>query len=432
MQDNTDVEMEVEDVAEAGALEREFERWRDEVGREDELFMAAEEESRKMEVEKRAESVAIAGLSSAEAKERGNRYFSAGNFKEAMKWYDIAANEAEDEVEKATVMCNRALVKHKLQDAAGAAADAALALSVKGIPDKIKLKAQKRKADAEKVLQSKSAAELRKQGNDAYKVRDFRQALQMYNMSVSQAQDAAERALGLSNRCAAHLALRHLREAEEDAYKVLEIGAPETIIPKTARRLVASLSGQGRSREAAQKIHSLLDRTASESSIRPELEQLMGTLGEKPARKAVQPASQQVEVQRKFITSAPDSAPKSYYEFEKTWRNLKHHPEERIRYLKLLPTDLLPALFGECLSSQLVEDVVGLLSATKERDGDDMRWALNVLLALSRTRRFEMLQMLFDDSLRDAVDEILDEAQGRLGTANDLADKIASIRKAYT
>eukprot|EP00188_Purpureofilum_apyrenoidigerum_P000121 Plantae.Rhodophyta-Purpureofilum_apyrenoidigerum.ctg10460.p1 GENE.Plantae.Rhodophyta-Purpureofilum_apyrenoidigerum.ctg10460~~Plantae.Rhodophyta-Purpureofilum_apyrenoidigerum.ctg10460.p1 ORF type:complete len:433 (-),score=100.27 Plantae.Rhodophyta-Purpureofilum_apyrenoidigerum.ctg10460:1064-2362(-) len=431
MQDEADVEMELDDVAEARALEKEFEQWKDEVGREDELFMAAEEESRNMEVEKDAKSVVISDLSSAEAKERGNSCFTAGNYKEAVKWYDIAANEAESRVEKATILCNRSLVKYKLHDAVGAAVDASFVLSVKDIPDRIRAKAQKRKDDAEEALHSKSAFDLRTQGNNAYKAKDFKQALQLYSLSIAQAQDANERALGLSNRCAAHLALRQLKEAEEDACKVLDIGAPETIIPKTARRLIAALSSQGRSSEAAVKIRSLVAHGAPNSSVRSELQEMLGKIPVEPVRKVTAPHPNQDKVRKMYSTSAPNSVPKSFYEFEKTWRNLKHHPEEKMRYLKLVPTESLPSLFGECLSSELIEDVVNLLAEAENLHMDDVLWGLDVLQALSRTRRFDMLQMLFDESPKNAVRTFLKIARGKSTARDGLEDKITSIQREY-
>lgn len=386
-------------------VRREFEAWRAQVGQEDQLLQAAEEEQLDSGVGPGSgRGPLIASVTSDEARSRGNELFDSGSYQLAEKWYNTAADAALTDVERALAMSNRALVKLKRGNELGALQDAESVLDIADLPSKLRQKTLVRRDVAQKALDGANAAELRRRGNEAFLAGKADSAHRLYSASILKSGGGEERSLGYSNRSLVNLKLARFTEAEFDARAALESGLPSAVEVKTKSRLGRALFEQGRALDAVQLLESTLEEHPDNKDVEKDL------IAFKRASKthdSIENANSGVP--SKLASFAPPDTrepPQTFYEFERVWRELHStgSVQRRIRYLQTIPTSRLPQLIGDGLSPELFDDVMDLL---KDVEDSSYKWVLDLLDAMSSVRRFSLIRMLSGNAARNAVADFL-------------------------
>uniref|UniRef100_A0A7S3EF88 RNA polymerase II-associated protein 3 n=1 Tax=Rhodosorus marinus TaxID=101924 RepID=A0A7S3EF88_9RHOD len=409
-------------------LKKEFEAWKEQIGREDEMLMKAEAEdedkkSKETIVNKNSPPVLIEDIRSVEARERGNGLFGEGKFEMAVQWYDAAVQGAGSETDRAIAMNNRSLAKLKLGDAHGAAADAKEVLSHGTLDPKLQQKASLRLKAAQELLEMGEDA-LREKGNAAFKEGNLVAAMNLLTSSIEKRGEGL--ALGLSNRSLVSLKLKDYAAAEKDALAALRLDLPDQVRKKVLYRQATAVANQGRFQEAASLLESMIceypDSTEAQSDLKTVKSKLASCQKEPQAEGFPATGLQ-------FPTEVPLEAPASFYQFELLWRNFARKGLERhkLSLLKQISPEKLPRLFGESLSPEFVEDMAQALTQTEEEDHE---WLMDVLEQLAKTRRFDLV-LLSSPGAKPSFGELFDRLSREGKDQPSDVERINSLRRIY-
>lgn len=414
-------------------VREEFEAWRAEIGREDEMFLAAMQEDGRGGEEKdpHAGAVLISDAEKNDAKERGNKFFAMGKFAKAVEWYDIAERRVEG-ADRAVVLANRSLAKLRLGNAVGAAVDAQVVLSTRGVEEKIQMKAKKRLEAARSILHAESFELLRERGNTAFKSGRYLEAIELYTASSETACSAEESALSYSNRSLVNLKLKRYAEAEHDAKAALRCELPSKIRTKTEQRLEKAQEELRRGRDvrsSSPKHVSPIDDAGKISIIEMETTTTDIAASSSTSRRAPrEPVLAPIVSTLEIAVEVPQNPPTTFYEFEKEWRNLRKYPSIRLSYLETIDTDKYYELFGDCLSAELLEDLSNLFLSHVPNP----MWVISALTSFTKVRRFDMVLMLSAEITKQRLQTVLERASESLRADDSAQYQIRNLRAMYS
>ncbi|CAN6469059.1 unnamed protein product [Victoria cruziana] len=111
-------------------------------------------------------------------------------------------------------------------------------------------------------------------------------------------------------------------------------------------------------------------------------------------------ASRAMESAAKTITT-----PKTAYQFEALWRGLSDNRVQQTRLLKTIEPEILPQLFKNALSAQILMDMVKCIATFFT---EDTGLAVSMLDNLSKVARFDMIIMCLFDADRSELRRIWD------------------------
>ncbi|KAJ8908741.1 hypothetical protein NDN08_005446 [Rhodosorus marinus] len=414
--------------ADQDELRKEFEAWKEQIGREDEMLMKAEAEdedrkSKEKSVNKSNPAVLIEDVQSAEARERGNGLFGEGKFEVAVQWYDAAVQGAGSETDRAIAMNNRSLAKLKLGDAHGAAADAKEVLSYGTLDPQLQQKASFRLKAAQELLEMGEDA-LREKGNAAFKQGNMVAARNLLTSSIEKLGDSL--ALGLSNRSLVNLKLKDYAAAEKDALDALRLELPDQVRKKVLYRQATAVANQGRFQEAVGLLEHMISEYPDSTEAQSDLKTVKSKLGS--GRKEPQ-AEGFPATGLQFPTEVPSEAPSSFYQFELLWRNFARKGAEghKLSLLKQISPEKLPQLFGESLSPEFVEDMARVLTRTEEEDHE---WLMDALEQLAKTRRFDLV-LLSSPGAKASFSKLFDRLSSEVKDQPSDWERTSSLRRIY-
>eukprot|EP00451_Oxyrrhis_marina_P010182 CAMPEP_0204318928 /NCGR_PEP_ID=MMETSP0469-20131031/6809_1 /ASSEMBLY_ACC=CAM_ASM_000384 /TAXON_ID=2969 /ORGANISM="Oxyrrhis marina" /LENGTH=522 /DNA_ID=CAMNT_0051300037 /DNA_START=8 /DNA_END=1576 /DNA_ORIENTATION=- len=341
------------------------------------------------------------------AKDEANKLFSSGRFREAYEVYTAALSylerftpEAQEQqreafekdpatappVEeegfhlRAVLFCNRAMALLKMEGFHEVVKDCSIALELRpGMT-----KALFRRGIASAKLKRWKAAE-----------RD---------LSVVVEQDASDAKAAAELRVARGHLEKEKERVRQRAQRLMCDPKRRPAMP--LRRLPIKIMGapdQGpteESQKGEQKARSATLELRSEGTSRaPYVPRALRLQQEAAARR--QPAAAKPAAQAG--TPAPRRV--NFYTFEREWTAMKRNPEGRLKYLQSVGAELLPALFRESLTSELLAEMVETLSAARETQ---LPFAWQVFSALRGANRFGFILGLLSAEERFLVGDLFD------------------------
>lgn len=105
--------------------------------------------------------------------------------------------------------------------------------------------------------------------------------------------------------------------------------------------------------------------------------------------------------------------PMSSLEFERVWKSLQNDQAAQAQYLihTVGPVRIANGLFGEGLTPQQLEEVVTVLTIALERNRSDGRRVADILLAMTKVSRFNMLLMFLSPEEKVPVSALVNSLQ---------------------
>lgn len=122
------------------------------------------------------------------------------------------------------------------------------------------------------------------------------------------------------------------------------------------------------------------------------------------------------------------AAPKTGYEFERTWRSLRSDSASFYKYLKLLKPSKYNKVFKTGVESGVVSSIIEAIH--KHMMHEDAGTAYDTLLALSKIDRFGTVQMLLEKRDKEGVGSICDFL-GSVGSAKFSKEQLEQLRNAW-
>eukprot|EP00611_Tribonema_gayanum_P007122 TRINITY_DN1648_c3_g1_i1.p1 TRINITY_DN1648_c3_g1~~TRINITY_DN1648_c3_g1_i1.p1 ORF type:complete len:501 (+),score=168.02 TRINITY_DN1648_c3_g1_i1:219-1505(+) len=255
----------------------------------------------------------------------------------------------------------------------------------------------------------------------------------------------------LNNRSLARLQMKDYEGCIADASAVLSHEAANT---KALSRRGKALCDLGRYQEAIQDLQQVLARQPSESVAKEALAKAKAGLKEQAAAAAAaaqaqpaaaaaqappaaaaakqQPAARAVRstVPQAATDSAaaaaaaaalavsgsvkvPTKAPKTLYEFERTWRDLRSHPAAFAAYLRLLKgTNLVKIMEGAGSSSpDIVSSVMLLLQQQVVNQEHNTKEAMRILKGIGKAKGLSLSLMMMQEQETAALRDVLAQAE---------------------
>ena len=294
----------------------------------------------------------------------------------------------------------------------------------------------------------KQAEELKKEGNDHFGKKEYKEAWSKYTSAI--AIDPMNSVL-YSNRAAASLALKSYREAELDCSIAVNLdkdfGKGLPLILRFVLFFIAPWSGffrRAQARKGQQKYEEAMfdAKRAKELSPGKAVENLISQIMEEQEQAKKKENVQTAKTEKKEdevgtkiseektnkISPVQNSsknkvfesvekkeetpklakrniklvAPKTSYEFESTFSNVKSDTDALCEYLSLLDVKMFGSIVGNCFS----EDLLRTLCDAFERETFDGNLGKEMLLSLLREPRCEMIIAFLGDELKGRFSKI--------------------------
>eukprot|EP01083_Nonionella_stella_P120169 359849_1 len=109
--------------------------------------------------------------------------------------------------------------------------------------------------------------------------------------------------------------------------------------------------------------------------------------------------------EQKYVASIDYSPPKSFSEFSRVWRSLRKRPEALGLYIKLVEPSRLPKLLRSGIDSDMFEEMIRAVHA--QFYSDQPKLAFKYLVSLSEIERFDMAVMFLGSDAKSYIKEIL-------------------------
>jgi tetratricopeptide (TPR) repeat protein len=215
----------------------------------------------------------------------------------------------------------------------------------------------------------------------------------------------------LLRRSQAYDALGKLDEARSDLVQVLK-GDPKH--KEANSRFVALVKKTGDS-QPANPTKSLVNQVSSSSSPSDgPSESETKTAPPVTKKKKKEPAQTTPVRTIKVKVKVPSEPPSTISELERSWRELKAHPEHLATYLKLFKVATYKKVFKESISPDIIPQLLAVANkelSTESSPSYDLPAALRVLKGLTRSKCFTFTLMLLSDEDKSNIQAALQTLQ---------------------
>ncbi|XP_007205290.1 RNA polymerase II-associated protein 3 isoform X3 [Prunus persica] len=324
------------------------------------------------------------------------------------------------------------------------------------------------------------AASEKELGNEYFKQKKFREAIDCYSRSIA----LSPSAVAYANRAMAYIKIKSFQEAEDDCTEALNLD--DRYIKAysrraTARKELGKLKESIEDAEFALRLEpqnqeikkqyteakSLYDKTilqkasgAQKNSVQ-EMRKV-GKLDTKVNGQSIQPASSSAQItemtavqdhtKRNNTTRNPEvkasvqelasraasrvkavaaekiKPPNSAYQFEVSWRGFSGDNARQTSLLKAISPSALPQIFKNALTVPILLDIIKCVATFFV---EEMDLAVNYLENLTRVPRFDTLIMFLSSSDNADLVKIWDEVFDNEATPIEYAEKLDNLRTKY-
>ncbi|KAI5326314.1 PREDICTED: RNA polymerase II-associated 3 [Prunus dulcis] len=324
------------------------------------------------------------------------------------------------------------------------------------------------------------AASEKELGNEYFKQKKFREAIDCYSRSIA----LSPSAVAYANRAMAYIKIKSFQEAEDDCTEALNLD--DRYIKAysrraTARKELGKLKESIEDAEFALRLEpqnqeikkqyteakSLYDKTilqkasgAQENSVQ-EMRKV-GKLDTKVNGQSIQPVSSSAQItemtavqdhtKRNNTTRNPEvkasvqelasraasrvkavaaekiTPPNSAYQFEVSWRGFSGDNARQTSLLKAISPSALPQIFKNALTVPILLDIIKCVATFFV---EEMDLAVNYLENLTRVPRFDTLIMFLSSSDNADLVKIWDEVFHNEATPFEYAEKLDNLHTKY-
>ncbi|KAK9919971.1 hypothetical protein M0R45_028541 [Rubus argutus] len=324
------------------------------------------------------------------------------------------------------------------------------------------------------------AASEKELGNEYFKQKKFKEAIDCYARSIAlsptavahanramsyikikrfqEAEDDCTEALNLddryikaySRRATARKELGKLKESYEDAEFALRLEPHNQEIKKQyaeakslyEKRILQKASGALKNSE--QEMHKLgkLDTKVNGHSIQPvssstqrtektaveDHTKRTNTSGKQASKVSVQELASRAASRAKVLAAESITPPTSAYQFEASWRGLSGDRALQAKLLKAISPSALPQIFKNALTVHILVDIIKCVTTFFI---DEMDLAVNILENLTEVPRFDTLIMFLSSTDKADLAKIWDEVFYNEATPIEFAEKLDNLRTKY-
>ncbi|KAK9147051.1 hypothetical protein Sjap_006954 [Stephania japonica] len=303
---------------------------------------------------------------------------------------------------------------------------------------------------------SPDAATEKEHGNEYFKQKKFKEAIDCYSRSIALSPTAA--AFGKQSH-----GISETQKAETDCTEALNLDDRYTKAYSrraTARKELGKLKESFEDSEFALRLEpqnhelkkqyadtkALYDKEllakASEKVKRPSVgEQRVGSTavkavsiknGHEFSKKDEKPSIQELALraasQAKTEAARNMKAPKTAYEFELSWRGLSGDRALQAQLLKAVPPATLPKLFRDALTTPLLIDIVKCISTFF---AEETELAVELLDNLTKIPRFNMISLCLTVADKDDLRKTWDEVFSTEAIPIECAETLNKLRMKY-
>lgn len=321
--------------------------------------------------------------------------------------------------------------------------------------DALKRQKQKNEERLAKRDEKQEAEDLKEEGNDAFRQGNLEEALEAYTLSILANPKLFS---SYSNRSAVLHKLGRHADAEQDAEKAIELNKRFT---KGYLRRGAAREAQGKMEEALKDFSHALTLEPCNRETKKQVRRVKKALGmpveeteeeaaeevpltkitivdygsdddyddpnqQHSAKKVEQPVAEKPGMNpllSQLVEPEELPIPKSSTQFEHVWSNtLKHNQAGRVAYINKVTTRGIEDLFKSGVDTELFTEFLEVAA-----DAMEPQAAYEILLALSKTKRFEMNTMMATKTDHEYVEKIT----SRLAEAGFTEQDCFVLKKRY-
>ncbi|PQP96112.1 RNA polymerase II-associated protein 3 isoform X1 [Prunus yedoensis var. nudiflora] len=324
------------------------------------------------------------------------------------------------------------------------------------------------------------AASEKELGNEYFKQKKFKEAIDCYSRSIA----LSPSAVAYANRAMAYIKIKSFQEAEDDCTEALELD--DRYIKAysrraTARKELGKLKESIEDAEFALRLEpqnqeikkqyteakSLYEKTilqkasgARKNSVQEM--QKVGKLDTKVNGQSIQPVSSSAQITEmtavqdhtkrnnttreqevkasvqelasraasrvKAVAAEKITPPNSAYQFEVSWRGLSGDNARQTSLLKAISPSALPQIFKNALTVSILLDIIKCVATFFV---EEMDLAVNYLENLTRVPRFDTLIMFLSSSDKADLVKIWDEVFDNEATPIEYAEKLDKLHTKY-
>ncbi|CAM8931196.1 unnamed protein product [Rhodiola kirilowii] len=325
-----------------------------------------------------------------------------------------------------------------------------------------------------------TAASEKEQGNEYFKQKKYKEAIDCYSRSIG----LSPTAVAYANRAMAYLKIRRFQEAEDDCTEALNLDDryikaysrrstarkelkrfkesmedadfalklepinqevkkqyseaksmyEKDLLERTAGALHRTTQGAEKNKQTAVRLQELSSppvnsRKATFDSAQKEdlikRNRKSGMLEQKPSVQelAARAASQAINEAAQNITS-----PTSAYQFEATWRGFSGDHALQARLLKATSPSALPQLFKNALTSTMLVEIIKCLATIFN---EEMELTVQYLENLTKVSRFDMVVLCLSNADRTEMASIWNNVLSGNATTMEYAERLDNLRPKY-
>ncbi|CAM8928505.1 unnamed protein product [Rhodiola kirilowii] len=325
-----------------------------------------------------------------------------------------------------------------------------------------------------------TAASEKEQGNEYFKQKKYKEAIDCYSRSIG----LSPTAVAYANRAMAYLKIRRFQEAEDDCTEALNLDDryikaysrrstarkelkrfkesmedadfalklepnnqevkkqyseaksmyEKDLLERTAGALHRTTQGAEKNKQTAVRLQELssppvnsrkatLDSAQKEDLIKRNRKS--GMLEQKPSVQelAARAASQAINEAAQNITS-----PTSAYQFEATWRGFSGDHALQARLLKATSPSALPQLFKNALTSTMLVEIIKCLATIFN---EEMELTVQYLENLTKVSRFDMVVLCLSNADRTEMANVWNNVFSGNATTMEYAERLDNLRPRY-
>ncbi|KAM7481785.1 hypothetical protein LguiB_006368 [Lonicera macranthoides] len=318
-------------------------------------------------------------------------------------------------------------------------------------------------------------------GNEYFKQKKFKEAIDCYSRSIA----LSPTAVAYANRAMAYLKIKRFQDAEDDCTEALnlddryikaysrrstarkELGKlkesiedsefalrlepqnqeikkqhteakslyEKEILKKASGALRGSMHGsqQAKKSEVERNGHVGIQPVSSSSqmtSVSPKQDNTKRK--QKTGKEELKPSVQELAARAAALAAADAakniSPPNSAYQFEVSWRGLSGDRTLQARLLKATSPDSLAQIFKNALSAPLLIDLIRCIATFFN---EEMDLAVRYLENLTKVSRFDMIIMCLSSADKADVQRIWNEVLCNKGTPPEHAETLNKLRSRY-
>ncbi|CAM9464078.1 unnamed protein product [Chrysoparadoxa australica] len=264
------------------------------------------------------------------------------------------------------------------------------------------------------------AALAKEEGNALLRLGKREEALAAYSRGLELASGLASQELATAianNRALVHLKLEQFDRCHDDVTRVLQAEPGNS---KALYRRACAFLGLAQPKAALEDLKVLLDAAPDNSEAASKRTEALRLLSQQREADAV------IKPRPVTVTPAvPDAPPKTLFQLERAWRNLRNHPELFEAYLRMFKASTYRRVFKETCNSEVLSSIL-LLLRDHMCSASSRKAAIKVLQGISSGDGFAMTMLL----LRKEDRVVLEEVFRRLGESGPKSD-LESLLTAY-